>query len=64
LRAFLALLDFEFDLLAFGQAAEAAGALDFAEVSEEILATAVWRDEAEALAVIKPLDDTGLRSHI
>jgi hypothetical protein len=38
--------------------------LDFAEVSEEVLAAAVRRDEAEALAVVEPLHDTGLRRHL
>ena len=59
LRALLALLHFELDALAFGQALEARAALDLAEVSEQILAAAFRRDEAEALAIVEPLDGAG-----
>jgi hypothetical protein len=58
------LLHFELHLLVFGQAAEAAGALDFAEVGEEILATTIRGDEAEALAVVEPFHGAGLRGHV
>jgi hypothetical protein len=60
----LALLDFKFHFLAFSQAAETAGALDFAEVCEEVFATTVWGDEAKTFAVVKPFHDARLRGHI
>ena len=47
LQALLALLDFEFDALVFLQRLEA-GALDVAEVGEEVGAAGVLRDEAVA----------------
>src|SRR5690606_1599724 len=58
LQALLALHDLERDLLAFLQRLEAA-ALDRAEMDEQVLA-AFRGDEAKALGVVEPLDDTGL----
>src|SRR6476620_10283448 len=62
LRALLALLDFELDALVLGQRLEAR-ALDLAEVREQVLAARVGGDEAEALAVVEPLDDASLGAH-
>jgi len=64
LQALLALLHFEFNALVLGQALEARGTLDFAEVGEQVLAAGVRGDEPEALAVIEPLHDTGFGRHI
>jgi hypothetical protein len=61
LRTLLALFDFKFDTLAFGQGLETA-ALDFAEVREQILAAAVLGDETEAFAFVEPFDGAGLGS--
>jgi hypothetical protein len=63
LRAFLALLDFKFNFLVLSQAAEAAGALNFAEVGEEVFATTIRGDEAKALAVVEPFNGASLRGH-
>src|SRR3954452_23315481 len=46
------------DLRALGQRLEAAG-VDAGVVDEEVLATVVRRDEAEALVVVEPLDGSG-----
>src|SRR5690606_20140572 len=62
LLAFAALRDFEFDALVLGQGLEAR-ALDLAEMREEVLATAVGGDEAEALGFVEPLDGSGLICH-
>src|ERR1700754_3500474 len=61
LRALRALAELELDLCAFGQRPEAI-ARDSGEVDERVLASAVGRDEAEALLVAEPLHDTG--SHL
>src|SRR5690349_20476365 len=63
LRALLALRHLELHALRFGQGLEAR-ALDLAEVGEQVLAAAVGRDEAEALALIEPLHGTGLSRHV
>jgi hypothetical protein len=55
-KAFIGLSDFEFDAVAFVQCFEAF-ALDDGEVDENILASLVLGDEAEALFIIKPFDD-------
>jgi hypothetical protein len=62
LRALLALRHFEFNALVFGQGFETA-ALDFLEVREEILATAIRCDEPKTLAFIEPLNQSSF-SHI
>src|SRR3990172_9106590 len=62
LVAFRAGLHFVAYLLAFLQGAEAAAALDRAEMHEDILAAAVGRDETKALGVVKPLHSPGLHS--
>src|SRR5450755_1990731 len=59
LQALLALLDFEFDALVFGERLEA-GTGDVAEVGEQVGAARVLRDEAEALALVEPLHGAGL----
>src|SRR4051794_11681962 len=46
------------DLRALGERLEAAG-VDGAVVDEEVLATVVGRDEAEALVVVEPLHGSG-----
>src|SRR5438477_12305867 len=58
LQALGALRDFELDVRAFGEGAEAI-ALNRGEVYEHILA-ALRGDEAEALRVVEPLDGAGL----
>src|SRR5436190_14339637 len=58
LLALGAVLHFEFNLLVLLQGLEA-GALDFGEVGEEILAAAVGFDEAEAFGIVEPLHGTG-----
>src|ERR1043166_1842413 len=50
----------ELDLLAFRQRLEAAAALDFLEVREQVFAAVGRRDEAKALRIVEPLDRTGL----
>jgi hypothetical protein len=62
LRALLALRHFEFNALVFGQGFETA-ALDFLEVREEVLATAIRCDEPKTLAFVEPLNQTSF-SHI
>src|ERR1700710_1734381 len=62
LQALLALLDFKFDALVFQQGLEA-GALDVAEVGEQVSAARVLSDEAEALALVEPLHGAGLGRH-
>src|SRR4051794_28975059 len=46
------------DLRTLGQRLEAAG-VDAGVVDEEVLASLVRRDEAEALVVVEPLDNSG-----
>lgn len=60
LQALGALLDFEFNLLAFCQGTETATVADLAVVGEKVLAAVSGRDEAEALAIVEPLDGAGL----
>src|SRR5437667_3268462 len=64
LGALLALRHFEADALVLGEALEAAFALDVVEVGEEVLATTIRRDKAEALAGIEPLHGSCLSRHI
>jgi hypothetical protein len=59
LQTLRALLGFEANLLVFGERLEAV-ATNFRKVGEEIVAACVRRNEAEALAVIEPLNDTGI----
>src|SRR3954447_18848904 len=54
-RALLALLLVVAHLRALGERLEAAP-LDRRVVDEEVLAALVWRDEAESLVVVEPLD--------
>src|SRR5689334_18538826 len=61
LEALRALLHLELDLLPLGEGAEAF-ALDGGVVAEDVLATAVLRDEPEALRVVEPLH--GASSHV
>jgi hypothetical protein len=63
LGALLALRHFEFHALGFGQGLEP-GALDFAEVGEEVLAAVVRGNEAEALAFVEPLHGASFGCHI
>src|SRR5213595_3301942 len=62
LQALLALLDFELHALVFSQRLEAI-ALDVTEVGEQVGAARVLSDEAVALALVEPLDGTGLSRH-
>ena|SRR6476660_6976554 len=59
LQALRALLGFEADLLVLSERLETFRA-DFREMREKVVAAVVGRDEAEALAVVEPLDDTGI----
>src|SRR5471032_2406281 len=59
LQTLRALLGFEANLLVFGERLEAV-ATNFRKVGEEVVAACVRRDKAEALAVVEPLDDTGI----
>jgi len=61
--AFRACANFERYALVFSQALEAAR-LDVLKVSEQIIATCIRSDKAEALGVIEPFDDTSLSSHV
>src|SRR5215210_3568235 len=58
LRALVAGLGIEGDLRALGQRLEAVG-VDAGVVDEEVLATLIGRDEAEALVVVEPLHGSG-----
>src|SRR4051794_24477458 len=58
LRALVAGLGVVGDLRVLGQQLEAVG-VDAGVVDEEVLATVVRRDEAEALVVVEPLDGSG-----
>src|SRR3954447_26061770 len=58
LRALVAGLGVVGDLRVLGQRLEAVG-VDAGVVDEEVLATVVRRDEAEALVVVEPLDGSG-----
>src|SRR4051812_18440082 len=58
LRALVAGLGVVGDLRVLGQRLEAVG-VDAGVVDEEVLATVVGRDEAEALVVVEPLDGSG-----
>ncbi|SCC92019.1 hypothetical protein THIX_20069 [Thiomonas sp. X19] len=62
LQAFLALLDFEFDALVFGQGLEAA-ALNFAEMDEQVSVAAILGNKAEALAFVEPFHNARLGRH-
>jgi hypothetical protein len=64
LRAFLALLYFELNALVLGQGFESRAALDFAEMREQVFATAFGGNKPEAFAIIKPLNSTNLGRHI
>lgn len=57
LLAFRTSSDVERHLLVLGEGFEALN-LDFGEVGEQIITTAVWSNEAEAFSVIKPLNCT------
>jgi len=59
LQTLRALLRFEAHLLIFSQRLEAV-APDFGEVSEQVVAAFVRGNEAKALAVVKPLNGTGI----
>jgi hypothetical protein len=59
LQTLRALLGFEANLLVFGERLEAV-ATNFRKVGEEVVAACVRRNKAEALAVVEPLDDTGI----
>jgi hypothetical protein len=61
--AFRTCANFERYALVFSQALEAAR-LDVLKVSEQIIATCIRSDKAEALGVIEPFDDTSLSSHV
>src|SRR6266536_1259931 len=61
LQALRPLHDLELHLLSFREAAEAVH-LDRGVVAEDVLATVVLGDEAEALRVIEPLHDAGRHS--
>src|SRR5437899_4589004 len=52
----------ELDLVALLQRLEAAAG-DCAEMDEQILSTAVGRDEAEPLRVVEPLHSSGCHEH-
>ena len=57
LRALLPLARLELDLRALSEALEALAG-DAAVVDEEVFAAAIGRDEAVALVVVEPLDDS------
>ena len=59
LRALLAFRHLELDALGLGQGLETA-ALDLRIMREEVLAAVIGGDEAEALALVEPLDDASL----
>src|SRR5256885_2164172 len=63
LRPLLALGHLELHPLVLGECLEA-GALDLAEVDEQVLAAAVRGDEAEALLLVEPLHGSGLGRHV
>src|SRR5215208_125247 len=62
LGALVALLRLELDLRALIEGLEAR-AFDRAEMDEEVLASLVRRDEAEALVRVEPLDGSGCHAH-
>ena len=62
LQTLRALLGFEANLLVFGERLEAV-ATNFRKVGEEVVAACVRRNKAEALAVVEPLDDTGIHEN-
>ncbi len=57
LRSFRATFYFKVDLLTFGQGLEA-GALDSAEMYENVCAAIVLRNKTETFGFVKPLDCT------
>ena len=59
LQTLRALLRFEAHLLVFSQRLEAVAA-DFREMREQVVAALVRGDEAKALAVVEPLNGTGI----
>ena len=59
LHALLTALGDEGNLLTFFQALEAVG-FDGLEVNEQVVAAALWGDEAEAFLIIEPFDGAGL----
>lgn len=62
LQAFGPALRLVADFLAFGEGLEAIAA-DFREMREQIVAAGVGRNEAEALAIVEPLDGTGIHKY-
>ena len=56
-RAFLAVLDFEFNVLAFSQSFEAV-TLDCREVYEYIFAAVSWSNETKTFRLVEPLNLT------
>jgi hypothetical protein len=58
LWAFLAHAGYVAYFLTFSQGFEAV-ALDFGEVSEQVVAACIWSDEAKAFCIIEPLNGTG-----
>ena len=62
LLALRALNDLELHLLTFFEGLEAVH-LDCREVSEQIFATLIRRDEPETLGVVKPFDRTGCHTN-
>jgi len=63
LRALRAVGDIKAHLLTFGQALEARTG-DGAEMYEDIRATVVLGDEAEALGIVEPLDGSSIARHV
>src|SRR5579871_1054373 len=59
LQTLRALLRFEAHLLVFSQRLETV-ACDFGEMRKQVVAAVVRGDEAEALAVVEPLNGTGI----
>ena len=62
LQTLRALLRFEAHFLIFSERLEAVAAY-FREVGEEIVAASIRSNEAKALAIVEPLDSTGIHKN-